>query len=331
MVAAMYEAQLKPPQRMNPAAFLSWAAKQQELGWKIVSCYEAGPFGFILHRQLTALGITNYVIHPRKWDDERKGIKTDRTDARGMLSALDRYLVGNRHSLCIVRVPTEEEERLRSHSRLRQSLAVESRRMAQQARGLARYHGFNLKGQWFGPYNWPKLLQRLPPWLIELLEPHRQMALTLHKQATALSADMTEHSSFEQLPKGLGIQTAEEMEREICSWKRFNNRRQVAGYLGLTPSESTSGNSRIQGPISKRGNARIRWMLNEAAWRLFLHQPRYRLVKKWRRRMLKQGQGSGRRKQIITAFAREFAIDWWRIRTGRTTPEKLGLTMMACQ
>jgi len=50
--------------------------------WKVVSCYEAGPFGFWLHRRLLELGATNYVIRPRHWDDQHKGVKTDRTDAR---------------------------------------------------------------------------------------------------------------------------------------------------------------------------------------------------------------------------------------------------------
>lgn len=331
VVAGMYDAQLKPPQRFAPAAFAAWLAKQQMLGWNIVSCYEAGPFGFTLHRQLLGQGVTNYVIRPRNWDDEHRRIKTDRSDAAGMLTALDRYLAGNGRALCIVRVPTEQEERLRSQSRLRQSLSREARRLMLQAQGVARFHGFNLRGAWFGPRNWPEQQAQLPAWLSELVAPLRQNIIGFKKQEAELLAKMTDRSAFTHLPLGLGLQTAEEIEREICTWTRFKNRRQVAGFLGLTPSEFTSGDSRVQGAISKRGNGRVRWMLCEATWRLLRHQPRYRLVKKWLRRLLKQGRHAGRRKQIITAFAREFAIDWWRIRTGQTTPEKLGLKMVPCQ
>ena len=66
--------------------------------------------------------MTNHVIRPRNWDDEHKRVKTDRTDALAMLTALDRFVAGNKHALALVRVPTEAEERARTESRLRQSL-----------------------------------------------------------------------------------------------------------------------------------------------------------------------------------------------------------------
>jgi transposase len=122
VVAMQYDGQApKPPQRFGPKDFLVWVRKQLAQGWRIVSCYEAGPFGYVLHRQLTALGVTNYVIRPRNWDDQHLRVKTDRTDARAMLSTLDRFVAGNPHALAIVRVPTEAEERRRSQSRIRLS------------------------------------------------------------------------------------------------------------------------------------------------------------------------------------------------------------------
>lgn len=123
VVAMQYDGSSpKPPQRFTPAGLLAWVQKQIAQGWQIVSCYEAGPFGYGLHRQLTALGVTNYVIRPRNWDDQHKRVKTDHTDALAMLTALDRYVAGNPHALALVRVPTEAQERQRSESRLRQSL-----------------------------------------------------------------------------------------------------------------------------------------------------------------------------------------------------------------
>ena len=59
----------QPPQRFSPAQFLDWAKKQTELTEQVYSCYEAGPFGYSLHRKLAALGITNYVVRPRDWDE----------------------------------------------------------------------------------------------------------------------------------------------------------------------------------------------------------------------------------------------------------------------
>ena len=88
----------------------------------------------------------NYVICPRNWDDGHKRVKTDRTDARAMLNALDRFVAGNPHALALVRVPTEAQERLRSESRLRQSLKGDLKMIAQRGRGLALQYGYRLKG-----------------------------------------------------------------------------------------------------------------------------------------------------------------------------------------
>src|SRR6185503_19133793 len=63
----------KPPQRFKPADFLRWVERQLSRGYAIVTCYEAGPLGFTLHRQLTARGVTNYVVRPRVWDEHRGG------------------------------------------------------------------------------------------------------------------------------------------------------------------------------------------------------------------------------------------------------------------
>ena len=54
----------QPPQKMTTERFLDWAAKQKAQAREVISCYEAGPTGFWLHRQLTALGIRNYVVCP---------------------------------------------------------------------------------------------------------------------------------------------------------------------------------------------------------------------------------------------------------------------------
>ena len=181
VVAMQYDSQApKPPQRFCPKDLLKWVEKQIAQGWRIVSCYEAGPFGYVLHRQLTALGVTNYVIRPRNWDDQHQRVKTDRTDARAMLNALDRFVAGNPHALALVRVPTEAQERRRSESWLRQSLRRDLKMIGQRGRGLGLQYGYRLTGKWYGQRNWPKL--PLPAWLIELLTPLRTAALALHEQ-----------------------------------------------------------------------------------------------------------------------------------------------------
>lgn len=316
----------KPPQRFKPADFLKWIGNKVAQGYRIVSCYEAGPFGYTLHRQLSALGITNYVIRPRNWDEHYQRVKTDRTDARAMLNALDRFCAGNQKALAIVRVPTPEQERSRSQSRLRQSLARDLKLIAGRGRGLALQYGFDLKGDWFGRRNWPRHQSVLPAWFIALLEPLRASALFLHEQVKQLS-ETIEGASRQPLPKGMGGLTEQLLSREALDWHRFKNRRQLSSYLGLCPGENSSGGRRHQGSVTRCGNPRLRWALAETAWRLLRYQPDYRLVKKWKPRLLDPQATPGRRKQALIALARGFGVDWWRICTGQTTPQKLGLLM----
>ena len=82
----------QPPQTFKPAAFLEWAKKQVALAKEVISCYEAGPTGFWLHRQLTALGVRNYVVCPTCLDERRHGVANDRTDALELATRLDRYV-----------------------------------------------------------------------------------------------------------------------------------------------------------------------------------------------------------------------------------------------
>src|ERR1022692_609359 len=78
----------QPPQRFSPSQFLEWAQKQTALAQQVYSCYEAGPFGYRLHRKLKESGLTNYVIRPRDWDEYGKKVKTDKRDAKEMPPAI---------------------------------------------------------------------------------------------------------------------------------------------------------------------------------------------------------------------------------------------------
>ncbi len=63
-----------------------------------------GPFGYHLHRQLTAMGVTNYVVQPQVWDERHKGVKTDKLDALALCQRLDRFVLGNRIILSKLRL-----------------------------------------------------------------------------------------------------------------------------------------------------------------------------------------------------------------------------------
>jgi len=66
-------------------ALLHFVAEQQRIAREVFTCYEAGAFGFHLHRKLTEMGVTNYVVQLQDWDERGKGVKTDRIDGpRGL-------------------------------------------------------------------------------------------------------------------------------------------------------------------------------------------------------------------------------------------------------
>ena len=121
-------------QRFSPEGFVAWAARQTQLAEQVWCCYEAGPFGFVLHKQLERLGVRNVVVRPRNWDEYGAKVKTDRRDALALCSSLDRYLAGNTQALAVVRVPTDEQEHSRSQTRQREQLVSERKRCADRFR-----------------------------------------------------------------------------------------------------------------------------------------------------------------------------------------------------
>ena len=312
----------QPPQRFSPGQFLEWAQKQTALAQQVYSCYEAGPFGYSLHRKLTELGITNYVVRPRDWDEYGQKVKTDKRDAKALVLNLDRYVAGNQEAFCVVRVPTEAEEQARSRSRQRESLQKEKQRLAAQGRSHALYYGAHLEGAWWTGGLWKELV--VPPIVLELLEPLRRLIQAIEEELKTLTQALT-GAAPEELPMGLGKLTYEVLEREVGDWNRFANRRQVASYTGMCPREDSSAQRRFQGTSNKHGNPRVRHVLVEASWRLVQYQPTYKPVARWLPLLTNPKTARSKRKQIIVAIGRQFAVDWWRVRTGRCQAADLGL------
>ena len=106
------------------------------------------------------------------------------------------------------------------------------------------------------------------------------MALSVDAELQALTAQW-QAAAPAGLPAGLGAMTWELITREVGDWHRFRNRRQVASYTGLCPSEHSSGQTRRQGAITRHGNPRLRHLLIEAVWRRLKFQPQYRAMAKW--------------------------------------------------
>lgn len=316
----------QPPQRFTRVQFLVWVEKQRPLAKQVFSCYEAGPFGYGLHRELEKRGITNYVIRPRDWDEYGQKVKTDQRDARQLALALDRYVRGNRAALGVVRVPTPEEEQRRSRARQRQALLREKLRLAAQGRSHGVYYSHPVQGEWWKEKRWQGCAKTCPAFLMDLLAPLRRLIEAVEIELNQSEKEL--HAPFPTpLPIGVGELTAHTLEREIGDWNRFHNRRQVASYTGMCPREYSSGQKRVQGHISKHGNRRLRPLLVECSWRLCRFQPDYRPIKRWRDILLNPQAPRSRRKQLMVAVGRQFAVDWWRVRTGRCAPETLGLKL----
>src|SRR5947207_6691939 len=269
----------KLPQRFDKQAFLHWASKLKQRGAEVHAVYEACGFGFSLQRNLTALGIKCHVVCPQKLDERNKRVKTDGLDAKALCLKLDRFVQGNRDALALVRVPTEEEEQKRAIHRQREQLVKTRKCLEAQGRSLLVNHGLEPVSNWWKARTFAAL--QVPEWMKELLQNSQPILLALQEKIRALTVQLQAAASPKQ-PRGLGLLSSVLIDREIGSWTRFQNRRQVGSYTGLCPGEYSSGNIRLQSCVTKHGNPRLRAALVETAWRLVRFQPNYRAVRRWR-------------------------------------------------
>lgn len=312
----------KPAQKKSWPEFLRWVEALAAGPAPVVSCYEAGPCGYGLHRQLTAWGITNHVVVPQRWDEQGRRVKTDARDARELCDRLDRYVRGNPEAFSVVRVPTPEQEQRRALGRQRGTLVKERQRCMVRGHGLMLGQGIHAPTGWWEPKTWARFQSELPEWLRTQVQTWQAQAVALDEQVTRWSLRVEQQAADQLIPKGVGELTAALLAGEILDWHRFQNRRQVASYTGLCPSEHSSGLKRRQGGVSKHGNPRVRHQLVEACWRLLLWQPAYPPLKK-----LRAATGKRARKRAVVAAARRLAIDLWRLNTGQCPAEKLGLQL----
>jgi transposase len=267
------------------------------------------------------------VVQPVCLDERHKGVNHDKSDARELALRLDRYVAGNTHALATVRVPTVAEEQKRIASRQREQLKREVRRLTAQGRSLLLTQGYRAKGGWWGTRRWAQLQVQLPAWLDERLEVFRRLLAVLTVELDAATA-VLEAAAPAVRPKGLGGLTYEVIEREVGDWGRFTNRRQVASYTGLCGGVSASGQSHHLLSITKHGNVRLRTALVELAWRLVIWQRECKLVQKWWPVLGQAKATKAARKKAIVAIARQLAVDCWRWRTGKVTPQDLGWVMV---
>ena len=293
----------------------------------IVLCYEAGYDAFWLARFLKARGIECLVVNSASMQVNRRArrAKTDRIDVGMLLRALIAWLRGDRHVWSVVRIPSVDEEDLRRSHRERDRLIHERTAHINRIKGLLfaqGIRGINVKSKY-------KTLQPdrlitgdgrpLPPRLArEITREIARLAL-LQEQIAALERERDEaptpcketEKKRAQLMSltGIGPTIAAVMTREVY-YRRFDNRRQVAGFLGLATSPHDSGDVERSQGISRAGRGQVRGTMIQTAWLWLKHQPKSVITRWFAQRAT--GQSGRIRRVLIIAVARKLAIALWR-------------------
>jgi transposase len=306
------------PRKFTNAQLVEQVRKWVAEGLQVFCVEESCGFGFVLHRELVAVGAQSFLITPIALNGKRK---TDKLDARALCLRLSRWLDGNRDELSPIRIPSEAEQRRREGTRRRQFLAREIRALANRGHGqMAEYCHVKLMHRWWGPRNWKKL-SALDPWVLGVLEKLRELIIALTAQLEALEVELMARVKDVPRPKGLGELTLVTLDGEVCDWGRFNNRKQIGSYTGCCPGEHSSGGKRRVGGIDRMGNGRVRALLVEAVWRFLMWQPGWKAAERMK---VKLAAGTAMKKKTVIALARQLAVDLWRWRTGRCTMADLG-------
>jgi transposase len=301
--------------------------------------YEAGPCGYGLHRQITELGHRCKVVAP-SLIPVRAGdrVKTNRRDAV-TLARLHRA-----GELTGIWIPDPAHEAMRDLVRARTAAMEVVRRARQQLQGFLLRHGRIFAGR----KAWSLAHRR---WLAGLRFPHPAQQIVLQEQIEAITEAERRRDRLDeqirelarawslapivaalQAMRGIAFLSAVVLVAEIGDFRRFANPRQLMAWLGLVPSEHSSGSKVERGGITKAGNGRARRVLVEGAWsyrfparvtneirtrleaapeavRTIAWKAQLRLCARFRRLV-----GAGKNAKVVTAaIAREMAAFAWAI------------------
>jgi transposase len=267
--------------------------------------YEAGPCGFVLCRHLRAQGLHCEIVAPslipKKASDR---VKTDRRDA-DQLARLHRA-----GELTTIHVPDQEDEAVRDLVRARFSAMTDQRQARNRLKGFLLRLGFRYTGK----SSWNDAHRR---YLSGLVMPQGPQQIAFQEYVHAIN-DATERlerltqavedalSGWKWEPvvralmslRGVQVLTAMTLVAEVGDFSRFNDPRSLMHFFGLTPSEHTSSDKRVQGGITRCGNAHCRRVLTEAAWQ-------YRLGPKVSAAMQKRQEGQSKEVRLIAWNAQQ--------------------------
>ena len=300
----------------------------------VTLCYEAGYDGFWLARFLEQRNVTCLVMEPASLQVNRRArrVKTDRIDVESILHTLVAWCRGERHVCSMVVIPSVEEEDLRRCHRERDRLIGERTAHINRIKGLLfgqGIRGINVKSRYktLTPSELvtgdgrplPERLGREITREIERLAQVQAQIVAVEREHPVTSCEATERKRHDLLRlKGLGPSLSSTLTREVY-YRQFNNRRQVASYIGIAPSAYDSGDGHRSQGISKAGNRLARVAMVEAAWLWLRHQPDSALSQWFHDRT--QGQKGRIRRIMIVALARKLAIALWRYLETGLIPE----------
>ena len=235
-------------------------------------CYEAGPTGFVLSRHLIGLGLNCILCAPSKTERKpNESVKTDKRDAQKIAKLF------KNGDLVPVRIPPVLDEAVRDLCRARTDAMDDLSRAKLRLLSFLLRNGYN----WTGKSHWTPAHMRYLRNLKMASEPHilvfedyiqtidtAQSRLSLLKEKLI---DVLDQWEWKPVVKALmackGFQEVAAMTiiSELGDLRRFKSPRQLMAFLGLVPSEQSSGSTRRQGSITKCGNSHARWMLVECA------------------------------------------------------------------
>jgi transposase len=259
----------------NPAVERALGKLAKQLGVKVKElsiCYEAGPTGFVLGRRLLKLGIECVLCSPSK--TERKPGEKIKTDKRDAMKLAKLY---KNDDITPVRIPPELDEAVRDVCRARTDAVDNLSRSKQRLNSFLLRNGYRYSGK----SRWTPAHMR---YLRGLTMPNDAQKVVL--ESCIRSIDLNESmlaelkaslmqilQDWEWKPvvkalmgcKGFQEVAATTVVSELGDLRRFDNARKLMAFVGLVPSEHSSGGTRRQGGITKCGNSHARWMLIECA------------------------------------------------------------------
>jgi transposase len=264
----------------TPTATAKLVAKLEKQYDRLSFCYEAGPTGYGLHRQITDLGHVCIVVAPslipKKAGDR---VKTNRRDAIDLATQL------RAGQLTAVWVPDQRHEAMRDLTRARWSAVQDLRRKRQHISSFLLRQGLHYTGKktwtkthmkWLASLKleYPEQRIAFEEMLLAVREAEQRIARLEEAIRTALP-DWSLAPVVEALMamRGIDLISATGFMAEIDDLSRFRSPRELMAFLGLVPSERSTGDKIKRGGITKTGNGRARGILVECSW-AYRHPPR---------------------------------------------------------